>query len=45
MDWFFNIFGLIGGIFGLYAYTRIDILEKKLKSLGHLPEDFSSEDE
>jgi len=37
------VFGLAGLSFGLIAYMRIAALEKKLKELGTLPEDFDSE--
>ncbi len=41
---FWDFFGIVGLVLGAGAYARIQTLEKKLKSLGVLEEDFSSED-
>ncbi|MFC1608041.1 hypothetical protein ACFL47_08730 [Candidatus Latescibacterota bacterium] len=35
-------FGLLGFIFGAYAFVRIEKLEKKLKDTGILDKDFTS---
>ena len=35
--------GLVGFIFGVYAYIRVEKLEKKLKESGILDKKFSSE--
>lgn len=35
--------GVMGFIFGIIAYSRIDALEKKLKEKGVLDEKFNSE--
>ncbi len=40
---FWDFFGFIGLGIGAAAYARIDVLEKKLKKLKVLDEDFSSE--
>ena len=37
-------FGVIGFVFALSAYSRVDKLEKKLKELAVLPKDFKSGD-
>ena len=39
------IFGLIGFMFALLSYSRIDKLENRLKELGILEQEFKSEDE
>jgi len=39
------IFGSIGFMFALISYSRIDKLERRLKELGILEQDFKSEDE
>ncbi len=36
------LFGMLGFLFGVIAYTRIDKLEKRLKEKGLLEESFKS---
>lgn len=45
MEMFGLMFGIIGMTFGLMSYSRIDKLEKRLKELGVLEQDFKSEEE
>lgn len=44
MEYIGITFGIFGFIFGLSAYARVDKLEKRLKELEVLPEQFSSEE-
>lgn len=41
----FGIMGMSFGILGIIAYSRVDKLEKRLKELGILAPDYSSEEE
>ena len=45
MKMFGFVFGIIGLMFGLMSYSRIDKLENRLKELGVLEQDFKSEEE
>jgi hypothetical protein len=42
MDTAGSIFGILGFVFGLIAFKRIDKLEKKLKELEVLDENYKS---
>lgn len=38
------VFGMLGFMFGIIAYSRVGALEKKLKALGVLDPEFTSEE-
>ena len=45
MEFMAFIFGIMGFMFAVIAYSRIDKLEKRLKELGVLEQDFKSDEE